>query len=392
MVGHGNMNLTSNTSEHHRATRSWPATRASRVVFGLAAAGLLLVTASVQASDPPHWLGAVESTDCTSNCHTLHQAPGGQLTSAASNVNLCQSCHNSNALPITNVDRAMPGITGRSHGFDVAAVNATYGTQLPETLAMQQRVMNDNVVCSTCHNQHAAEATNGGTPRIGTAGPAVDLGGAGTVASGGEFSGAAGVWYLIDIAVEGSDTTALFRFSKDNGVSWIPAGCSAAAQGTCLTADTSPVALDSGVEIAFSGSAADAFLFGERWEFYASYPFLRVALDQGDINSIDKFCRDCHKDWVMTHDGDLIAGGGVESWDGNFKSHPVGVGLSANGAAYDRTQPLDGNGLAQASVASPDVDGNPSNDLKLDASGNVQCLSCHGVHYADSNTLTVDAP
>ena len=35
---------------------------------------------------------------------------------------------------------------------------------------------------------------------------------------------------------------------------------------------------------------------------------------------------------------------------------------------------------------------NPTNDLRLDSGGRVQCLSCHGVHYADSNTQTVDEP
>jgi predicted CXXCH cytochrome family protein len=382
----------SNTFEHDGGTGIRPAARTFCVVFGVAAAVLLVVTASLQASDPPHWLGAVETTDCTSNCHTLHHAQGGQLTAADGNVNLCQSCHNSNSLPITNTDKASPGLTGRSHAFDVAAEHATYGTQTPQTQAMFLRIMDGNVVCSTCHNQHAAEAVNGGTPRIGDTSIVVDQGGTGTLTSGGEFSGVVGLWYLIDITVQGSDTTARFRYSKDNGTSWTPTDCSAAAPATCLTADTTPVALDDGVEVTFAGAAADDYQLGERWEFYASYPFLRIPLDQGDINSVDKFCRDCHSDWVMTHNSDLVAGGGVESWDGNFKSHPVGVGLGANGAAYDRAPPLDGNGLAQASISSPDVDGNPSNDLKLDAAGNVQCLSCHGVHYADSNTLTVDGP
>ncbi len=94
----------------------------------------------------------------------------------------------------------------------------------------------------------------------------------------------------------------------------------------------------------------------------------------------------------MTHDTDLIAGGGVENWDGNLKSHPVGVALGANGRGYDRAAPLDGDGQAQGPTGSADVDGNSSNDLQLDDTNLVQCLSCHGVHYADSNTLTVDGP
>ncbi len=153
-----------------------------------------------------------------------------------------------------------------------------------------------------------------------------------------------------------------------------------------------PVTLDSGVEVVFTGPAAGDFVVGEQWELFGTWPFLRATLDSGDINAVEKFCRDCHRSWVMTHDTDLVAGGGVETWDGNFKSHPVGVGLNANLRDYDRTQPLDGNGVAQSAGASPDVDSNASNDLALDSAGNVQCLTCHSVHYADSNTKTVDGP
>ena len=91
----------------------------------------------------------------------------------------------------------------------------------------------------------------------------------------------------------------------------------------------------------------------------------------------------------MTHDTDLVAGGGVRNWDGNFKSHPVGVTLNANGEDYDRTIPRDGNGADQDSL---DADANPTNDLTFDSENRVQCLTCHGVHYVDSNTITVDGP
>jgi hypothetical protein len=79
----------------------------------------------------------------------------------------------------------------------------------------------------------------------------------------------------------------------------------------------------------------------------------------------------------------------VETWDGTPKSHPVGVALNANGRGYDRAAPLDGNGAAQGGAG---TDANPTNDLVFDAAGNVQCLTCHGVHYVDSNTLSVDQP
>ncbi|MHB0972196.1 MAG: hypothetical protein ACYC60_20805, partial [Thermoanaerobaculia bacterium] len=70
-----------------------------------------------------------------------------------------------------------------------------------------------------------------------------------------------------------------------------------------------------------------------------------------------------------------------------MKSHPVGVALNANGGGYDRATPLDANGLVQGGAG----DGNPTNDLTL-AGSTVQCLTCHGIHHADSNTQTPDNP
>lgn len=344
-----------------------------------------------RAADPPHWVGAVENTDCTSNCHVTHNALGGGLNPHTGNTNLCLSCHTSNGLPIGSSDKAQPGIGGTSHGFDANPTNPSYGAQEPEDSEMILRLMDGNVVCSTCHNQHTAEQARGGTPRISAAAKVADGGGSGDVASGGTFTGSSGVWYLVDITQNGSDTAALFRYSKDNGTTWFPTNCAPGNTATCLTADTSPIDFDpgSGATLAFTGGAGSAFQIGDRWEFYASWPFLRATLDRGDINSVEKFCRDCHREWVMTHDNDLVGGGGAGSWDGNLKSHPVGVGLNANSKNYDRAAPLDGNGVPQGD---PGADGNASNDLQFDDLNNVQCLTCHGVHYADSNTLTVDGP
>jgi predicted CXXCH cytochrome family protein len=364
--------------------------RASRAPWKAAVTliGCAALCTPVFASDPPHWYSDSYVIGCTEQCHVAHNSAGGALTQAAGNVNLCQSCHNSSGLasdaPIPSSASAIPGYGGSSHAFDVPAVHATYGTQRPQQTDMDLRVMNDNVVCSTCHNQHSGTAAEGGTPKISAPSKTNDLTGTGTIASQGTFSGAEGVWYLLEIDGAGSQADATFRWSKDNGISWMAETVSAG--------NGSPVALDSGVEVVFSGGDAGAFLVGERWELFGTWPFLRVSLDSGDINSVDQFCRDCHRSWVMTHDTDLVSGGGVRNWDGNFKSHPVGVGLGANGLTYDRAQPLDGNGAAQTAGADPDVDGNPSNDLAFDGAGNVQCLSCHSVHYADSNTLTVDSP
>ena len=61
---------------------------------------------------------------------------------------------------------------------------------------------------------------------------------------------------------------------------------------------------------------AGDFTVGERWEFYGSYPFLRAKLDEGDLASVDKFCRDCHANQGVAQDGRQNGGyhDGVANW------------------------------------------------------------------------------
>ncbi len=329
--------------------------------------GIVALAVSVPAAavDPPHW-GA--GMDCDS-CHTGHSAPGVTLTSVAGNVNLCQSCHNptgtASALPINSGDMAVLGQSGISHAYGVAAVNPTVGTQLPANQEMALRVYGGSIVCSTCHNQHAASAANGGRARISAVARLTSLGSTGTVTAGGSYTGASGVSYLIEITVADSS----FKYSKDEGATWFP--------DRSITIGT-PIALDSGVTITFGSGT---YAVGERWRFTASYPFLRVPLDTGDNTAGSRFCRDCHRAWAMDHTA-------VETYDGSVKSHPVGVALGSNGHGWDRTAPLDGDGSVQGAGG----DGIASDDYLLDAAGRVQCLSCHGVHYADGNTQTEDGP
>ena len=356
-----------------------------RLAASTFAALLTLVATSAPAAEPPHWASPSFQITCTLQCHTVHGAPGGALTSSASNVNLCQSCHNpaglANRLPVSDSEKALPGVRGTSHAFDVLAVNATLGTQAPLDTAMLQRVMSGKIVCSTCHDQHAGGSANGGTPRISPAAKITDLGTTGTLASGGTPTGPASSWYLVEIAGVGTQATARFGYSKDNGTTWAPAGCDPpnATTTNCLTASAAGVTLADGVTATFG---AGNFALHERWQFSASWPFLRHGLDSGDNTTGVKFCRDCHRGWVMDHTA-------VETWDGTEKSHPVGVVLGVNGLGYDRAAPLDGNGALQGSVGR---DTNAGNDYLLDAGGRLQCLSCHGIHRADSNTTTEDIP
>jgi len=392
-------------SSESRAGRASRGREVLRAAFRIApAVALALVAGVAGASDPPHWFGASVQIDCTSQCHVSHHSTN--LSQSESNVNLCQSCHVDSGLAgdqaVASADMAVPGTGGIHHAFDVCSVNAGLDAQIPNDAEQALRLMGADgscpegyLVCSTCHDQHAAEAATGGSSRISLSREVTKDGGStGSVSSGGAFTGVRGVWYLIEMVAAGSETTSRFRYSKDNGTSWIPTGCSSGNLGPCKTADGStPVALDDlvneGVEVTFN---TGSYTVGDAWEFSATWPFLRRVLplnqapdalvDSGDNTTGDSFCRDCHRSWVMT-DSD------VETWDDTFKSHPIGVALDTNGRGYDRSIPLDGNGAEQGSGG---ADLNASNDLRFDNSGFVQCLSCHGVHYADGNTQTVDGP
>jgi len=381
------------------------ATQASACLRALAVVALAVLPTVVQAqSDPPHWTGASAIIDCTSQCHTVHNSVN--LTQSESNVNLCQTCHVGSGLAsdlaIYSADVAVPGVGGIHHAFDACAENATLETQLPNDAQRVLRVMegdagcvNGYVVCSTCHNQHKGEAQFGGASRVSPAKVvANDAGTTGIVNSGGSFTGAEGVWYLIEIVQSCGETAARFRYSKDNSLSWIPTLCTTGNLGPCKTANGSTAVplndmVEEGVEVTFSPGS---YTQDDQWEFSASWNFVRrnlplnrspeVLLDTGDNTTGDDFCRDCHRSWVMTHTD-------VETWDGSNKSHPIGVTLDANGQGYDRSVPLDGNGADQGSGG---ADLNPTNDLVFDSSNFVQCLSCHAAHFADSNTQTVDGP
>lgn len=102
-------------------------------------------------------------------------------------------------------------------------------------------------------------------------------------------------------------------------------------------------------------------------------------------NQNSQLCLTCHS----TRDQSFSD---VETYDGTFKTHPVGQGMGANGAGYDRSLPLDGNRrpqtLGEHSRAEGDVDGNASNNLVLNADATVGCLTCHRIHRGESNTLT----
>ena len=106
--------------------------------------------------------------NCTS-CHILHDAPGTGLSSVLGNALLCQSCHITNgaadAKPLVDANNiALFPSTGNSHAWDVFAENTNKETLPPLNNQMLLRVVDNQIICSTCHNQH--NNGNAGNPYL----------------------------------------------------------------------------------------------------------------------------------------------------------------------------------------------------------------------------------
>lgn len=349
-------------------------------------AALALVAAALGArsawpADAPHDYSSPAGVDCNS-CHILHKAPGLTLTNTSGNSNLCASCHQAAGPTFAWTDdyQATPGGHGRSHRWDAPVVNPGMGSSLPNNAELLNRVnLNDgNLNCSVCHDQHLGPSAFKGRQRVskpvGTPVTRTAGSGSGTfVINPPADPDASPKGYRVEVVQAGTVPNATFRISNDNGATWfgysggwVPAEPNGRPTGA-------NVALNDGafVTVTFSGT----FAVGDRWDFYVSYPFLRMSVANSEL------CESCHTSRVQTALQQESGG------DGSFIfSHPVGEALSKS---YDRLGGqgaiLDANGQPQSTG-----DGVKTNDLKLDTTGKVRCLTCHVLHNADSNSTTED--
>lgn len=103
---------------------------------------------------------------------------------------------------------------------------------------------------------------------------------------------------------------------------------------------------------------------GFRSSFSNSAPFLRT------LNNDDQMCRDCHR----TRD----------TQNQMLGSHPINFRYTS---ATSKAVTKSGDYFSTPRNANP---ANPTSAMKL-VNGKIMCTSCHSVHYADSNSGTVDS-
>jgi len=183
--------------------------------------------------------------------------------------------------------------------------------------------------------------------------------------SGGTYTGTESTVYTIKIVTAGTVGNAEFQWMKTGG-SW-----------SGNIASGVDVSIENGVTVSFYNDYG-AFALDDTWTIRASIPFMRTDSSNGAL------CAECHVAWSNSNDYNRIStdpAPNVGTWEsGQYHSHPTGYTLNSNGRGNDHPFPQD---------VSAD-DRNETNDLKLDSSNRVQCTSCHGMHFCDSNTITKD--
>ena len=406
---------------------------------------LLVLPQAGLAIDTPH--NAAYGVQCLS-CHQPHKSLGNNLTRAEVNPLVCQGCHNSLGVakffPMHDSARAVPGVSGNSHYWEMPANNPKWGASPPpstysenhdadmDTRLDKTSSNNPKVICSTCHNQHD-NSSKWGRIHLSRVDRVAGDGSTGSVTYAVVDHGAQAQGYTIKIIQGGERGIATYIISDGtldmggylkwfgwDGNQWVGFG-GRTAQATAATmarpTGSSQQLRDGGNLTVSFETLSSPFKSGDQFKFYVAYPFFRRAHDTGPGSPIERgdvlsgpqpgatyFCRNCHSQRAQSHLD-------VENWTGTPRSHPVGQALGSNGKGYDRPVPLDGNRQPQSSSHSGSPDGNWTNDLLLyprgtagsskyptvaatafgnPESGDVQCMTCHAPHFTDSNSKTVD--
>jgi predicted CXXCH cytochrome family protein len=351
------------------------------MILAILAAAVLGWTALAIAADPPH------TTSCAA-CHTIHQGSGEDLTAFGAISEVCISCHNTGGVastkPFSSSMQAVPGTSGTSHRWDYTmdcvltpskcGPDSQYGLRKPaadpsnpQPDEIQNYTMNMELIdtgyvvtCSICHDAHTQFYNNWNPFRhdFGTA-----TGGGTTTIQDTSKSWTANQWKGYSVEITGS------------------LGSNLGKRRTVKSNTTNTITITS--------TFPESIVSGDVYSLYGGE-------FQADDNQLNQLCEDCHY-YRTASDHTSISN--VNTYDGLIKSHPVANLFSGvSDASQYNTSPLEPASASWAPQTGSryelngGIDTNFTNNMVVDEGGRLRCLTCHNIHYADSDASTVDGP
>jgi predicted CXXCH cytochrome family protein len=316
--------------------------------FTVLLVAIILAPSRAPAIDPPH-----ATANACAACHILHMSPGGDLTTAAGNANLCMSCH-------------QPGGSASGKPF-AAADQALAWPGLPAGAT----------VAGTSHRWDATAA-----------GHVAFLGGAAVASTGtllpmGVFTGAYSKTYTITITSAGAVGTALFNWAAT-----MPGG---GAGNNVLTSTN--VLLDQGVSLAFQDGPGTSFQINDQWNLYVrsdlrqpTNAVLLAHMPNGIVGC--STCHDQHSQALTPFDPKAPAYGGSGT---GTNRHFMRINndqdqmCSDCHASRNVTNSLAGSHPVGIPVPVDALHKAPSQLPLAKTTATIACETCHQVHYSPVN-------
>lgn len=407
---------------------------------------LLIYVGAASANDSPH----VGNLVSCSSCHTVHHAAGPSLTSMAGNANLCMSCHISGGIARNkpfSTSMQPAGALKTSHSWNGSMPNSAndqgtgnpYGLRTDDQVAASglktklgsfgtcsngtdttKAACESNASCSNSLYTTQETCTANGTCDISPYTYTTELS---CTSNGGVWNACTwtphtpGTWTAQVVcstchavmsqtnspwdpfatpAISGTATGGSMSTVSDSTKSW--AANQWSGYYVLVPNNSTGVIHQIGGNTASTLTLANGENFSSAVSAGTTYGiqakgrhFMRTN------NDLNQMCEDCH--YYRTA-GALTD---VKIYDGTRKSHPVMKNIStdvANASLFVGTAPYEPNckdaSCAQTGAPRYQLNGgsdtNLRNNIVFDSNGKIRCLSCHGMHYTDSMTSTVNQP